>query len=119
MATRQASSIGLFALPLLVMGSLHVIVTPLTELLSLSWLYKVVWYGLGLLIGLLLLRRTRVTKDHEYRRSEIMKKMKHVYDAEAKVFGRRMHLCKRTHTLTKSISMQRLVHSVEKPLNWN
>ena len=32
----------------------------------------------------MLLRRTRVTKDHEYRRSEIMKKMKHVYDAEAK-----------------------------------
>jgi len=31
-----------------------------------------------------LLRRTRLTKDHEYRRSEIMKKMKHVYDAEAK-----------------------------------
>ena len=31
-----------------------------------------------------MLRRTRVTKDHEYRRSEIMKKMKHVYDAEAK-----------------------------------
>lgn len=84
MATRQASSIGLFALPLLVMGSLHVIVTPLADLLSLSWLYKVVWYGLGLLIGLLLLRRTRVTKDHEYRRSEIMKKMKHVYDAEAR-----------------------------------
>jgi hypothetical protein len=30
------------------------------------------------------MRRTRVTKDHEFRRSEIMKKMKHVYDAEAK-----------------------------------
>ena len=32
----------------------------------------------------MLMRRTRVTKDHEFRRSEIMKKMKHVYDAEAK-----------------------------------
>jgi hypothetical protein len=47
-------------------------------------MYVVVWYGLSVLIGYLLLRRTRVTKDHEYRRSEIMKKMKHVYDAEAK-----------------------------------
>ena len=84
MATRQSSSIGLFALPLLVMGALHVIVTPLADILSLSWVYSAVWYGLGFLIGFILMRRTRVTKDHEFRRSEIMKKMKHVYDAEAK-----------------------------------
>lgn len=84
MATRQSSSIGLFALPLLVMGVLHVVVTPLGDILSLSWIYVTVWYGLGLAIGYVLMRRTRVTKDHEFRRSEIMKKMKHVYDAEAK-----------------------------------
>ena len=36
MATRQSSSIGLFALPLLVMGALHVIVTPLGEILFYS-----------------------------------------------------------------------------------
>lgn len=84
MATRQSSSIGLFAMPLLVMGSLHVIVTPLANILALSWMYLLIWYGLGVLIGFLLLRTTRVTKDHEYRRTEIMKKMKHVYDAEAK-----------------------------------
>jgi hypothetical protein len=84
MATRQSSSIGLFALPLLVMGVLHVIVTPLADILSISWIYSAVWYGLGFLIGFKLMRRTRVTKDHEFRRSEIMKKMRHVYDAEAK-----------------------------------
>lgn len=84
MASRQSSSIGLFALPLLVMGALHVIVTPLADILSISWIYSAVWYGLGFLIGFMLMRRTRVTKDHEFRRSEIMKKMKHVYDAEAK-----------------------------------
>ena len=84
MATRQSSSIGLFALPLLVMGALHVIVTPLGEMLSISWTFTAVWYGFGLIVGYMLMRRTRVTKDHEFRRSEIMKKMKHVYDAEAK-----------------------------------
>lgn len=84
MATRQSSSFGLFALPFLVMGALHVIVTPLGDILSLSWAYTLVWYGIALVIGYTLLRRTRVTKDHEFRRSEIMKKMKHVYDAEAK-----------------------------------
>lgn len=84
MATRQSTSFGLFAMPILVFGSLQIIVTPLGDILALSWMYVLVWYGLSVLIGYLLLRRTRVTKDHEYRRSEIMKKMKHVYDAEAK-----------------------------------
>jgi hypothetical protein len=84
MATRQSTSFGLFVLPILVFGCLQIIVTPLGDILALSWMYVVVWYGLSVLIGYLLLRRTRVTKDHEYRRSEIMKKMKHVYDAEAK-----------------------------------
>ena len=71
-------------MPILVFGCLQIIVTPLGDILALSWMYLLVWYGLSVLIGYLLLRRTRVTKDHEYRRSEIMKKMKHVYDAEAK-----------------------------------
>ena len=84
MSTRQSSSIGLFALPILVMGCLHVVVTPLGSILALSWLYMILYYATGVLIGYVLLRRTRLTKDHEYRRSEIMKKMKHVYDAEAK-----------------------------------
>lgn len=84
MATRQSSSIGLFVMPLLVMGCLHIIVTPLEDLLSISWLYVTIWYGLAILAGYILLKRTRRTKDHEFRRSEIMKKMKHVYDAEAK-----------------------------------
>ena len=84
MATRESTSFGLFVMPILVFGCLQIIVTPLGDILALSWMYVLVWYGLSLLIGYLLLRRTRVTKDHEYRRSEIMKKMKHVYDAEAK-----------------------------------
>ena len=84
MATRQSTSFGLFLTPILVFGCLQIIVTPLGDILSLSWVYVLVWYGLGVLIGYLLLRKTRVTKDHEFRRSEIMKKMKHVYDAEAK-----------------------------------
>ena len=84
MATRQSSSIGLFVMPLLIMGCLHIVVTPLEDLLSISWIYVAVWYGLAVLFGYMLLKRTRRTKDHEFRRSEIMKKMKHVYDAEAK-----------------------------------
>ena len=84
MATRQSSSIGLFALPILAMGALHVIVTPLRDILALAWMYTLAWYAVSIFAGFMLLRRTRLTKDHEFRRSEIMKKMKHVYEAEAK-----------------------------------
>ena len=53
MATRQSSSIGLFVMPLLIMGCLHVVVTPLKDLLSISWIYVAVWYGLAVLFGYL------------------------------------------------------------------
>lgn len=40
------------------------------------------WYGIAVLLGIVLLRRTRVVKDHEYNRAKAMRKMKHVYQAE-------------------------------------
>lgn len=84
MTTKKTTAIGLFLLPLFVMASLQVVVEPLGDILSLSWIYFCIWYGMGALIGFLLYKRTQVTKDHEYRRFEIMKKMKNVYEAESK-----------------------------------
>ena len=119
MATRQSSSIGLFALPLLVMGAIHVIVAPLADILSLSWVYSAVWYGIGFLIGFILMRRTRVTKDHEFRRSEIMMKMKHVYVAEAKGVWEKETPLQGRHKSTKNNSTQPSAHLVAKRLNSN
>ena len=84
MTTRKSTAIGLFLLPLFVMASLQVVVEPLGDILALSWIYFSIWYGLGALIGFILFKRTQVTKDHEYRRFEVMKKMKNVYEAESK-----------------------------------
>ena len=84
MTAKKTTAIGLFLLPLFVMASLQVVVEPLGDIISLSWIYFCIWYGLGALIGFILYRRTQVTKDHEYRRFEIMKKMKNVYEAESK-----------------------------------
>ena len=84
MTTRRTTAGGLFLLPLIVMASFQVVVEPLGDILALSWIYLWIWYGLGVLIGFILYKRTQVTKDHEYRRFEIMKKMKNVYDAESK-----------------------------------
>ena len=84
MTTRKSTAVGLFLLPLFVMASLQVVVEPLGDILALSWIYFSIWYGLGAFIGFILFKRTQVTKDHEYRRFEVMKKMKNVYEAEAK-----------------------------------
>lgn len=84
MTTKKTTAIGLFLLPLFVMASLQVVVEPLGDIIALGWIYFCIWYGLGALIGFLLYKRTKVTKDHEYRRFEIMKKMKNVYEAESK-----------------------------------
>jgi len=84
MTEKKNTAIGLFLLPLFVMASLQVVVEPLGDIVSLSWIYFCIWYGLGSLIGFILYRRTQVTKDHEYQRFEVMKKMKKVYEAESK-----------------------------------
>jgi hypothetical protein len=84
MTAKKTTAIGLFFLPLFVMASLQVVVDPLGDIISISWIYFCIWYGLSALIGFILYRRTQVTKDHEYRRFEVMKKMKNVYEAESK-----------------------------------
>lgn len=84
MTTRKTTALGLFFLPLFVMASFQLVVEPLGDIIALSWVYFCIWYGLSILFGFILYKRTQVTKDHEYRRFEVMKKMKNVYDAESK-----------------------------------
>ena len=48
MTEKKNTAIGLFLLPLFVMASLQVVVEPLGELISLSWIYFCIWYGLAL-----------------------------------------------------------------------
>ncbi len=82
MASNSLSSRSVALLPLLIMIFIHVFVTPLREIFSIEPLFLIPWYGFGILIGIVIYRRTFVVKDYEYRRSNVMKKMKKVYDAE-------------------------------------
>ena len=82
MASDSFSSRSVALLPLLIMIFIHVFVTPLREIFSIEPLFLIPWYGFGILIGILIYRKTFVVKDYEYRRSNVMKKMKKVYDAE-------------------------------------
>ena len=82
MASDSFSSRSVAFLPLLIMIFIHVFVTPLREIFTIEPLFLIPWYGFGLLLGILIYRKTFIVKDYEYRRSNVMKKMKKVYDAE-------------------------------------
>lgn len=79
---RSAVSKGIAALPILVMAMIHLTVTPLREMFSVEPILMYVFYAGALVVGLFLLRRTSQVKDHEYHRSQVMKEMKKVYQAE-------------------------------------
>jgi hypothetical protein len=69
-------------MPLLLLGFVHVIVTPLRDVFSIEPLLMIPYYLFGLLIGILIYRKSNTVRDYEYRRSKVMKQMKNVYAAE-------------------------------------
>jgi len=82
--TRRMTSRGLSVLPLLLMGVTHLSLPPLKSMFDLEPRLMYGYYGLSLLLGVVLLRRSGVVKDHEYNRAKAMKKIRHVYEAEAR-----------------------------------
>lgn len=51
------------------------------------------WYGVAIVLGVVIYRRTGVVRDHEYNRAKAMRKIKHVYEAEkAGVWSKDVHL---------------------------
>ena len=81
---RRMTSRGLSVLPILLMGATHFSLPPLQSMFELEPLLMYGWYGIAVLIGFVLFRRAGVVKDHEYNRAKAMRKIKHVYEAEAR-----------------------------------
>ena len=79
---RSFTSRGLALLPLLIMGACHFSIPPLRAMFELEPRIMYAWYGLSLILGFIVFRKTRVVKDFEYNRVKAMKKIKHVYAAE-------------------------------------
>ena len=82
MADKSLSAKSVSAMPLLLLGFVHVIVTPLRDVFSIEPLLMIPYYLFGLLIGILIYRKSNTIRDYEYRRSKVMKQMKNVYAAE-------------------------------------
>lgn len=79
---RTAIARGIAALPLLLMGVTHFTVTPLKEMFEVEPILMYGWYGISIVLGILLFRKTRTVRDYEFHRSKSMKSMKKVYEAE-------------------------------------
>lgn len=83
MATeRTATARGIAVLPLLLLAATHFTVTPLKEMFEVEPKLMYGWYAIGIILGVILFRRTRTVRDYEFHRSQTMKSMKKVYDAE-------------------------------------
>tara|TARA_B100001564_G_C20654651_1_gene678561 strand:+ start:226 stop:1176 length:951 start_codon:yes stop_codon:yes gene_type:complete len=82
MKQKSLSARSVSILPILLMIFIHVIVTPLREVFKIEPLLMIPYYLIGVLICIVIYRRTNVIKDYEYRRSKVMKKMKNIYSAE-------------------------------------
>jgi hypothetical protein len=79
---RTATARGVAVLPLLLMGVTHFTVTPLKEMFEVEPNLMYGWYGISIVLGVVLFRKTRTVRDYEFHRSKTMKSMKKVYEAE-------------------------------------
>ena len=82
MVEKSLSSQSVSILPILLLGFIHVIITPLREVFKIEPLLMIPYYLTGVLIGIFIYRKSNTVKDYEYRRSKVMKKMKKTYAAE-------------------------------------
>ena len=82
MKARPVTSLAMIVLPTIILAVVHITVTPLKEMFAIEPLLMYVWYAIGAIIGIIMWRKTRIVKDHEFRRSVVMKGMKDVYAAE-------------------------------------
>jgi len=79
---RQLTSIVLLITPVFVLNALRIIVTPLGDMMSVSDYLTIGLNGGSILVGIMLFRKTRVVRDHEWRRSKAIKSVEGHFKAE-------------------------------------
>ena len=82
MVEKSLSSKSVSVMPVLLLGFIHVFVTPLRDIFDIEPLLMIPYYLFGVFVGVIIYRRSNVVRDYEYRRSTVMKKMKNAYAAE-------------------------------------
>ncbi|MCH1526858.1 MAG: zinc ribbon domain-containing protein [Candidatus Poseidoniaceae archaeon] len=90
---RQMTSVILLLTPILVLNALRFLVTPLGEMMSVSPMLDMSLHVVSLGIGIVLFRKTRIVRDHEWQRSRAVKSVGGHFKAEEKgVWEKDIHM---------------------------
>ncbi len=81
---RQLTSVILLLTPTLVLNALRLIVTPLGEMMAISYILDIILHIIAIAIGIVLFRKTRVVRDHEWQRAQAVKSVGGHFKAEDK-----------------------------------
>ena len=85
MANRSSYvSIGIAIFPLLCLTALRAVLPVVDEVLSKDLFSQIITYSIVLILGLFMLSKYRVIKDHEYHRSKAIRKLSKTYKLEDK-----------------------------------
>ena len=85
MANRSAYvSIGIAIFPVLCLTALRAVLPVVDEILSKDLFSQIITYSIVLILGLFMLSKYRVIKDHEYHRSKAIRKLSKSYKLEDK-----------------------------------
>ncbi|MAH91085.1 MAG: hypothetical protein CMA11_04885 [Euryarchaeota archaeon] len=90
---RQMTSVILLLTPILVLNALRFLVTPLGEMMSVSPVLDMSLHVVCLGIGIVLFRKTRIVRDHEWQRSRAVKSVGGHFKAEERgVWEKDIHM---------------------------
>ena len=90
---RQVTSVILLLTPILVLNALRFLVTPLGEMMSVSPMLDMSLHVVSLGIGIVLFRKTRIVRDHEWQRSRAVKSVGGHFKAEERgVWEKDIHM---------------------------
>ena len=79
---RQATAVVFLLMPVFLINALRLFVTPFGEMLEVSMFLDVALHIVGIIIGIVLYRKTTIVRDHEWRRSKAVKSVSHHFKAE-------------------------------------
>ena len=90
---RQMTAVILLLTPILVLNALRFLVTPLGEMMSVSPMLDMSLHVVSLGIGIVLFRKTRIVRDHEWQRSRAVKSVGGHFKAEERgVWEKDIHM---------------------------
>lgn len=90
---RGLTSWVLLGLPIVILNTLRLIVTPLGGMMSVSPTLDVALHIVALAIGIIMFRKTRIVRDHEWVRSKAVKSVGEHFKAEEKgVWEKDVHM---------------------------